>query len=254
MKINSKLCRTGVLLLLMLFFLPYIRTNGANLNTATEDLSTDTFNILNESFLLPQAHAKSKYTSAIYLFNIVIPKAWTLDNIKAPMFSYAGKYSLPHGFNIQASIATLIISTRINAGPFWHYSVNNCHFGLGYQVAFNYGRLRHFGFYSTLTGWEQQPSATFGYSFKTMAVTLRGDLYWTSALYASEGGNVIPYTDPFINGYSITTSLEQRLWKNRVMSIGFKWSYLRYHIVAWPAFPVNKNKYLVPELQIGLNF
>jgi hypothetical protein len=212
------------------------------------------FDIKNASFLLPQPLAKGKYSSALYLLNVVLPADWTHDIIKAPMFSYAAKYTLPKGFNIQGSISTLFVSNRINLGPFWNYSVDNVHFGVGYQVAFNYGMLKEFGFSTTLTGWEQQPSLTVGYSFKTMAITMRGDLYYTNAFNITEGGNKITYDNGYVNGYSVTTSLEQRLWKNRVMSFGVKINYLRYHILAWPAFPVNQYKYVVPEFQLGLNF
>ena len=222
---------------------------------ATRDsIPADVFNIKNASFLLPQRSPSGKYSSAFFLLNVVVPADWTHDIIKAPMFCYAAKYTLPKGFNVQASLSTLFISSRLNFGPFWNYSINNYHFAVGYQFAYNYGVLNQFGFHTKLTGWEQQPSITAGYSFKTTAVTMRADLYYTQSFQIREGHHVIPYDDGFTNGYSITTSVEQRLWKNRVMSFGFKWNYLRYHILAWPAFPVNKYKYNVPEFQLGLNF
>lgn len=214
----------------------------------------DTFNIRTGSFLLPQRLPKGKYSHAIYILYIVPPKDWTLDAVIAPMFQYSAKYTLPKGFNLQGSAASLIISNRFNAGPFWNYDVNNFHFGVGYQVAFNFGFLTQFGFNTIMTGWEQQPSLTAGYSFGKTAVTVRGDLYYTTDLNLSEGGNVISNKDPFLNGWSVNASFEQRIHKNRVMSLGFKLSYLRYHVLAWPAFPVNSYRYFVPEFQLGLNF
>ena len=242
-----------IILIIVLCFFKNNSSAESNIKP-NEDSKTDNFDIKKASFLLPQPLTKDKYSSALYFLNVYIPSAWTLENIKAPMFYYTGKYTLPYGLNLQAGLATLFISNRINLGPFWNYSINNYHFGVGYQVAFNYGVLNQFGFNTTLTGWEQQPSATIGYSFETMAVTLRGDLYWTNALYVSEGDYVIPYTNGFLNGYSFSLNLEQRLWKNRVMSFGIKWNYLKYHILAWPSFPVNRNRYEVPEIQMGLNF
>jgi hypothetical protein len=214
----------------------------------------DTFNIRSGSFLLPQRLPKGKYSHAIYILYIVPPKDWTLDAVVAPMFQYSGKYTLDKGFNLQGSLATLIISNRLSAGPFWNYEVNNFRFGVGYQVAFNFGILNQFGFHTMLTGWEQQPSLTAGYSFGKTAVTLRGDLYYTNQINFIEAGNVISNNSPFINGYSVNGSFEQRITKNRVMSLGFKLSYLRYHILAWPALPVNSYRYFVPEFQVGLNF
>jgi len=245
-----------LLILLFVFGIPCF-TNAATLpasDNETDSVSIDHFDIRDASFLLPQCLPPGHYSSALFLLNIVVPPDWSHDIIKAPMFCYAGKYTLTNSLNLQGSLSTLFVSTRVNMGPFWNYSLPRVHFGIGYQVAFNYGVLKQFGFNTTLTGWEQQPSITIGTNFKTMALTLRGDLYWTNALYVSEADNTIPYTDGFLNGYSVSLNLEQRLWKNRVMSFGFKWNYLRYHILAWPAFPVNKYRYDVPEIQFGLNF
>ncbi len=219
-----------------------------------QNQDTAAFDIRDHSFLLPQVRPAGKYSHAIYLLYVVPPKDWTLDAIVAPMFNYTGKYTLPKGFNVQGGVSSLIISNRFNLGPFWNYSNGNFHFGVGYQVAFNFGILNQFGFNTTLTGWETQPSLAAGYSFGKTALTIRGDLYNTLDISVSEGGNTISNNETFINGYSVTTSFEQRLTKKRVLSIGFKMNYLRYHIVAWPALPASKYRYFMPEFQVGWNF
>jgi len=219
-----------------------------------QEQDTAVFDIKDHSFLLPQARPAGKYSHAIYLLYVVPPKDWTLDAIVAPMFNYTGKYTLPKGFNVQGGVSSLIISNRFNAGPFWNYSTDKFHFGVGYQVAFNFGVLNQFGFNTVLTGWETQPSLSVGYSFERTALTIRADMYNTLDISVSEGGNTISNNETFINGYSVTTSFEQRLTKKRVLSIGFKMNYLRYHIVAWPALPASKYRYFMPEFQVGWNF
>ena len=223
-------------------------------DSATINSSGDDFHIKDGSFLLPQAQPEWKYYSAFSIYYVVPPKDWTLDMVKAPFFNYSAKFTLPMAFNFQASVSTIIVSTRINAGPFWNYSVNDFHFAAGYQVAYNYGKLGQFGFSTTLTGWEQQPSLTAAYSFEKTAVILRGDLYYTTTLNVNEGGFVLPVNENFLNGYSVTATYDQRLYKNKVMSLGLKINYVRYHIIAWPALPVNSYRYAVPEFQLGLNF
>lgn len=219
---------------------------------ATKESVDDKFDIKRTSFLLPQPLPAGKYHHAIAVYYVIVPKDWSLDNIQAPMFNYSGKYTLPKGFNLQASLSMLIISNRIAFGPYWNYSFNNnFHAGIGYQIAFNAGFLKEFGFNTVLTGWEQQPSVTIGYSFRKSALTIRGDMYYANVFYLEEGGNVVTFKNGGLNGYSITTTLEQRLWGNRLMSFGVKVNLVRYHIIAWPAFPVNRYRYLVPEFQIG---
>ncbi len=212
------------------------------------------FDIRNSSFLLPQALPKGLFQHTISLNYVLVPKDWAHDFVNAPMFGYSAKYTLPKGFNLQGNVYTLFVATRANLGPSWNHSFNNFHVGVAYQVAFNLGYLGEFGFNTLLTGWEQQPSVTMGYSFKKSAIVMRGDLYITSALYVNQGGNTIAYPDGRVNGYSLTTSFEERIWKNRLMSFGVKLNYVRYHILAWPALPVNAYRYMVPEFQIGLKF
>jgi hypothetical protein len=220
---------------------------------ATKDTS-DRFDIRNVSFFLPQQLPSGRYNQNVSLQYVVVPKDWTTQDITAPMITYAGKYSLPYGFNLQASLATLFITYRTALGPFWSYSLDHFHFGAGWQAVFNYGFLNQFGFTTVISGWEQQPSLLAGYSFKDMALTLRGDLSWINSIYEKQGGHTVPYTTSFLNGYNISVTLEQRLWKNRVMSFGVKLNNLRFHIIAWPAFPVNQYRYWFPEFQLGLSF
>ena len=215
---------------------------------------TDTFNILKASFDLPQPLPGGHYSSSISVLYVVTPKDWTLDNVTAPMFSYRAKYSLPKGFNAQASLASLIISNRILLGPFWDYKISDNNFvGVGWQVVWNYGRLNQFGFATTLTGWEQQPSISYGHAFSKTAVTVMANLHWTNRLYLIEGGHSLPVTNGFINGYSLAVNFDQKLYKNRALTLGLKMDYVQYHIVAWPAFPVNGKRYWMPEFQVGLN-
>jgi hypothetical protein len=243
MKLLLHIRRIGIVLFLAFSLTGYCYAQTSN----------DGFDIKNSSFLLPQPLPAGKYSQEVFVQYIVVPKDWTTEAITAPMFGYAGKYTLPYGFNLQATLSTLFISYRLNFGPFWNYTVDNFHFGAGYQVAFNYGVLNQFGFNTTLNIWEQQPSLTAGYSFKDVAVVLRGDLYLTSSLSETQGGHTISYPS-FLNGYSITGSIEQRLWKNHLVSFGVKLNYLKYHIIAWPAFPVNQYRYWVPEFDLGLSF
>jgi hypothetical protein len=223
-------------------------------STAAHVAAGDSFDIKKVSFLLPQALPRGKYTQMFSILYLVLPRDWVTQIIKAPVLSYTGKYTLPLGFNLQGGLSTLLISNRINLGPFWNFSINDLHLAAGWQVVFNYGFLNDFGFHTTVTGWEQQPSITAGYSWKTMALILRTDLYWANSFYMSEGKHVIPYTTSFINGYSFNVNLEQRLWKNRILSTGFKLYNCKYNIIAWPALPVNPYRYWFPEFQVGLEF
>lgn len=224
-------------------------------STSAQDskIETDTFRIRKRSFILPQPLPAWQYSHLLGINYVIVPKDWSLDNIQAPMINYTARYTLPWGFNLQANVQTLFLSNRIGVGPVWNFALTGgLHVGIGYQLAFNGGVLKEFGYNTVLIGWEQQPSITLGYSFKRSVITLRGDVTYTTSFSLEEGGNVIKFPDGNINGAAITTTLEQRLWKDRLMTFGVKLAVVRYHILAWPTFPVNKYRYLVPEFQIGL--
>ena len=255
---NLKFTKQGILFLgsafiSMIFFFGCISNNYAQQKDPESSKTTDEFDIKDASFLMPQALPPWKFSQAISIYYVVLPKDWTMDVIKAPFFNYSCKLALPLSFNLQAGLSTIFVSNRFNAGPFWNYSVHKFHFAAGNQVVFNYGYLSEFGFNTEITGWEQQPSLIAAYSFGKTAVILRGDLYYTLALDLNEGGFVISPKEHFVNGYSVTATFDQRLYRNKVMSIGLKVNYVRYHIIAWPAFPINSYRYVVPEFQLGLN-
>ena len=219
---------------------------------AAGDPATDTFDIKKASILLPQRIPFKRYLHQIGIRHVFVPKDWTLDNVNAPMFSYEAKFGLPYGFTLQGDFETLFVSNRLGLGPFWNYSNGSFHLGIGYPVAFNLGYLQQFGFQTTLTIWEHQPTVALGYSFSKTALTLKGDLVWTQSIIQSQGGHDIKNNSSFINGYGIYAGFEQRLWKNRIMTLAAKVSNIRYHIVAWPAFPINKSRYWIPEIHMGL--
>ena len=215
--------------------------------------AADSFEIKKASFLLPQPLPKYRFSQAISLVYVVLPRDWTLDVINAPTFCYEAKYTLPAGFNLQGSFNTLIVSSRLNLGPVWNYSFNDNHIGLGYQVGFSYGFLNKnaFGFHTKMNIWEQQPSVTIGHSFSKTALVLRGDLYYTSTINEVQGGHTITHHLSAVNGWSASANFEQRLHKKKILYFGVKMNYLRYHFLAWPAFPVNQYRYWVPEIHIG---
>jgi hypothetical protein len=127
------------------------------------------------------------------------------------------------------------------------------HFGIGYQLVYDFGNLNQSGYRTKFSGWGQQPSITAGYSFKKIAIILRGDLYQTNSVDFVEGGHSVPmWSSSFINGYSVSASIEQRVYRNKLISVGIKLNNIRYHFLAWPAFPVNNYRYWVPEFQLGI--
>jgi hypothetical protein len=211
------------------------------------------FDIRDKSFLLPQAQPAWKYSEAVSFSYIDLPQDWTLNQINAPTLGYSGKLSLPAGFDMQANLSTMIISNRLEFGPFWNYSVDHVHLGIGWQSAYSLGFLNQFGYKTTVTSWEQEPTIIVGHSFRKFALTLRANLELTNSIQYNEGGHKLPENHTLYNGYSVSASFEQRLYKNKVVQLTIKINSLKYEYHAWPVFPGDQSRYLLPEFKIGIN-
>ncbi|MFI5156777.1 MAG: hypothetical protein ACHQEM_11350 [Chitinophagales bacterium] len=212
------------------------------------------FEITTRSFILPEVQPKWRYSQAISFSYVDLPNNWTLNQINAPILTYSSKFSLPAGFNLQASLSTLVISNQLEFGPFWNYSSNHFHFGVGWQAAYSLGFLNQFGYKSTVSGWTQEPCLIAGHSFRKSALTLKVNLYLNNKVQFHEGGHELPMYQTFFNGYAISGSFEQRIYKNKVLQLTVKLNSVNYYFLAWPVFPGSQSRYLIPEFKVGLNF
>jgi len=225
----------------------------AQSSSATPRPSADTFDIRSHSFFLPQAIQPKKYLQNLSFTYVDLPASWTLNQINAPMLTYRSKFGLPAGFLLESGLSTIGISNRLSFGPSWNFSRNHLHFGIGWQAGYSLGLLNSEGFKTHVSGWDQEPYLCAGRSFRQCSIIIKASASWTNSDRFTEGGHRVPMMNSFFNGYSLCGVVEQRLHKGKVVCLGIKLSQIRYHFLAWPAFPVNQSSYYVPEFQISIN-
>lgn len=232
----------------------FILSSGQLFSQDKPATDKDAFDMKSASFYLPSRLPKGSFQHTFWIANFFLPSDWTNNAINAPMFNYTARYTLPAGFSLEGGVATLFISNRFTLGPRWSYSRNNFHVGASYLYGYNLGFLSEFGFSTLITAWSHHPTVSVGYSFPKSSLTLRMGLEYLGNFYYKTGDNVVTSDNFNLNGSFVGLVLEQRLWKDHVLSFGFEMDHMNFVMLAWPAFPVNKKTYFIPQVTLGLVF
>ncbi|MCB0732105.1 MAG: hypothetical protein KDC88_13835 [Ignavibacteriae bacterium] len=172
--------------------------------------------------------------------------------IYSPLISYDAKIGIPYNFSINGSITTNFITNHFSFGVNWNYQKNRFAISPGYNIAFWFGILEDFDFSSRNVGWLHYPNLTLGYAFEKATVSLRSEII-LNTFYTQFVDNIEVTTERnTISGYSLALYVEQPLWKNHFMSIGFKANFSRFYYSAWLAYTNSVQFRFIPEVQIGL--
>jgi hypothetical protein len=213
----------------------------------------DTFDIISASMYYPHRIEPGKFSMELALSQVKLPFDWLETSVQAPLFHFHALYGLPKGFSLDGRFSTLFVSNQITIGPHWSYRKSHVSFNVGYDVGYTFGQLNQFGFASTSNSWINYPNVSVGYTFKDVAFTLKGEVVAVTSFSTKQGDNEISSDKNFYNGYSIGLYMEQRIHNNKkVLVLGLKNSYAKYHYMAWPAFSTFNRFYNIPEFYIGL--
>jgi hypothetical protein len=217
-------------------------------------ISQDTlsFDIARASLYYPHRYAPGTFTMEVALSQVKLPFDWLETAVQAPLFHFHANYALPGNFSIDGRVSSLFISNQISIGPRWHFQQDRASFNLGYDVAYAFGFLNQFGFDTSVKTWINYPNFSVGYRFKDVAFTFKTELAVITSFSSMQGENEVSGNSNVYNGYTVALYMEQRVHKNKVLVLGFKNSYAKYHFMAWPAFSTFNRFYHIPEFYIGL--
>ena len=212
----------------------------------------DTFDIASASVYYPHRLTPGKFSMEVAMSQVKLPFDWLETAVQAPLFHFHALYGLPKGFSLDGRFSTLFVSNQIALGPHWSIEGRHVSFNVGYDVGYTFGQLNQFGFASSANSWINYPNASVGYKFKDVSFTLKGEWVVVTYFTTKQGDNEVSTEKNFSNGYTIGIYMEQRIHKNKVLVLGLKNSYAKYHFMAWPAFSTFNRYYNMPEFYIGL--
>lgn len=215
-------------------------------------LAQNIFDISSASLYYPHRFKPKEFKMEVGLSQVKLPFDWLETSVQAPLFHFHANYGLPKNFSVDGRFSTLIIANQISLGPRWQFQKNKFSFNLGYDLAFTFGQLSQFGFDTSVVSWINYPNISVGYRVKDVAFTLKGEFMVVTSFSSRQGDNEVTTDRNFFNGYTLGIYMEQRIHKNKVMVIGLKNSFTRYHFMAWPAFSTFNRFYNIPEFYLGL--
>lgn len=172
--------------------------------------------------------------------------------IYAPLLEYNAKLGLPNGFNLNLGLSSNIITHQIRGGGKWGYSFGRFTLATGLDSSFWYGRLNDFGFNTTAKGWQSFFNLNMGINFNKFTLTLIAELdYLITLRQAADDIQITSTNQTGITGASFSILIDQPVWKENFMSLGFKVNYSRYHWPTWAVFPSWDRYLFIPEVIIG---
>lgn len=230
------------LLLLMLLV-----TAGYNPLSAQEEPSSYANGKIPSMYLL-RSDTSTHYRSSIGLMMVLPPQDMVETAIQAPLFNYHGILSLPWKLSLEGDVTSLIVSNQISLGPGFNLSKNNFGLKLGWDAAFVFGQLKQFGFNNTTKAWLHYPNISGSYLWNKMIFTVKAEAIIVLSVETQTGENQLSADRNFYNGFSGAFYIEQRLYKNKVLIIGFKDSFVKYYWPVWLTFSTFDRFYHVPEI------
>lgn len=206
-------------------------------------------------FILPGNILTSEFKNSIGLVSAVLPADYieeASDFLKAPLLSYTALYGLPNNFAVNAGIRTNIITFHLSGGTNWSYKLANLRLSPGFNFAYMFGQLNQFGFKSKINGWLIYPNFTIGYEFDKFAISFKTEGIFLFSL--TEYADDVEVTSDFdkFTGISFLLALEQPLWKDNYLILGFKSNYTKFYYPAWAAFARFDRYYWIPEFTVGI--
>ena len=204
------------------------------------------------TILFPAAYDLNDFNWSVGMLATTLPKDWVETAIKAPLFTFNFRYGLPAGFSVPAVFEFLIVSNQLRLGPRWGHNFGNFSFELGYDIGYVFGALNQFGFRNRISAWYNYPNLTLGYRAGDLFFTLQGELMYITSRTLTTDGIETSNDKNSLPGGTISLSLEQALWKDKIFIVGLKANITKFYYIAWPAFTTFNKIYMIPQLQLGV--
>jgi hypothetical protein len=209
-----------------------------------------------QSFLYPQKlqSGNLKYLAGMSLANLPEDVIESDDLFRAPLFKFHALYGIPKNFSIEGSLNTNLVTWHFSLGPKWNYVFDKLSFALGYDVAYLFGGLKQFGFDSSIKGWMNYPNVAIGYKFSKFTISVKGELVLVTSLTETADDLEVESDINTFSGYTLTTVVEQALWKENYFLVGLKINWVKFYYPQWAAFSTFDRLFFIPELTVGFVF
>lgn len=204
------------------------------------------------AFILPHRYGILETKTSISISYVRLPEDWVETSIDAPLLQLSNKIGLPGGFTFESSFQSIYVSNQFRFGPRWNVEAGQFSFAAGMDAGWLFGKMDIAGFNNKASGWMFYPNASIGFHTRNLAFTLAAERNTIQSLTLSSGNAETSDFKNFKSGQTISIYLEQRLWNNHVMILGFMNNFQKFYFPAWPAFSAFNRRYYIPQFYLGL--
>jgi len=229
------------------FFLIGILGLPALLNAQEKSPPVD---IGKESMYFPHRYQKYKLQYGLGFYFTRLPFDWVETALEAPLVDLQLTFGLPAGFSLDGSLNTIVVSNQVTLGARWNYIHRNFSFNLGYDLGYSLGMMNIAGFKNTGMVLTHYPNFSLGFKTRTLAFTIKGEALIVAWGQMKTGEDLMSRTSNLFDGVSGAIYMEQRIFRKKILVIGFKENYVKYYWPAWMVFSTFDRFYYIPELHL----
>lgn len=202
-----------------------------------------------------QQSEKSKFNYSLGLSMTQLPRSVMGEEVgQIPMLNFGSEYNINEHSSLSLKLASCYLSNFTSLGYSRKFYTNKYTFSLNDELGCWFGVAKMSGFNSNAFGIMNTPKV----NVKTNNIGLNFSL--------SSGANFSLYSNASFNGTEmennvckfkgafVSLSAEQPLYSNVSVELTLKMNYTELSHHAWLVFSEKSNKYLMPELALGINF
>ena len=221
----------------------------------TERSFAQNLNIKDNSFYYPHSLEFNEVIQTLGLSSAKLPEdvVETDDIFRAPLFSYRIKYGLPLNFVSEAGLETNILTYHFSLGTQWNLEFGKLSMSLGGDIAYWIGGLNQFGFDTKINGWHLYPNLSVGYAFPNFSVSVKSEALFILDQSTRNGDIEVSSNYDTFSGYAFGIYIEQPLWKDNFVVVGFKSNFTKFYYPMWATFSTFDRFFYISEFVFSFN-
>lgn len=169
-----------------------------------------------------------------------------------PLVSFDCRYGLIYNFSASAKLRSIYVTNSLALGLQWSYDKDKFAFALGNSFELWYGYSNLSNMDASARGLIFIPSLALGYDFDNIFVSSKFEASLMTTLSRAVGSSEIELSKNQFVGVKGSLIIEQAIYNETFLLLGFKLNYSRYYYPSWLAFNSTRYWLIIPEFQIGI--
>lgn len=169
-----------------------------------------------------------------------------------PLLAIDMRYGLPANISLLAKLRTIFLTNSISIGALWSFGSDDLPFAVGANYMYWYGFAEFSSMDASASGFVFYPNISIGYEFDNLYITLIGEASLTTLLTRQVSNIEVETAKMKVYGWRGSLIIEQPIYDDTYLLLGFQLNYTRYHYPSWLAFTTTKHWLMIPEFHVGI--